>query len=908
MGLLATSRGDDWPMLGHDAARRGGTDDSLRLPLTRKWYRLFPDEGIQSGVQPIIAGSRVYLGTLAGILHAMDAETGQDAWTFQAGGPILHAAAAAGGLVVFGAADGIVYAIRAADGQAAWKFPTAAAVWNAPAIHEGLVLIGSRDGRLYALDAKTGQARWAAETGAPVLNSPAVDARSGRVYVGSETMRVHALGLADGREIWRSETLPGASLRGYHPVIAPDGSVLVTTAPVLGYDRFQGLLLDMVREIFGDFASWRHKKEENDRWRAENFRLMEKPETYRRQLDYLRKRLTDEPAFQTFFVLDPGTGRSRFVAPIVASESMNGPGAPPLVTTDGRVLVKYQVLLRSRYEHYSPFLNVGYLDTATGHLTPVMDQTRTYGWHDSLLLVHDEQCQLSFAGRLLLNTHQDNVNALDLDTLKGRPQPLALNLHEPARGEALAIRLEALRGHELPPGAEWLIRGTAVYGGGSVLDVPVAMAGDSLYYLPTHEINSGCALIAYRTAPNATAPKKTALPPSTPTDDEWARLLNSSWDWDTLGTPRLRNLLEALPGKIPGTVAAPLVADAEKAVGAIADSALDEIIWKPAFDPALRMEVATTNARLAARLEVAVEELIGRRWRPLVLPAAKAPEESYRFFNDPSETLYTLLLARSVLRGDLRRQTDAYLSGLVESGLRRAYEPNAGEPRTVYDVPLQGMRVVDEVVRDEVARLYPLWLWTRVPAGAGFVEKNWNQLRPRLHDPSPKVDDDCGNSRLAGLIAYCRLAQAAGDQAALEEALPLTRQALRVRLNYSLAHTRGGVIRTVPNGRAVLARWRRLTPDVGRFIAVHAQSIERQLMARSVDYHRPGWWLAWNVEQLMRNEAPYQLPTTPLEIFTARAWLLEEPSSRLQAYLDIPWCHADEYYIQKLALTLGARN
>ena len=34
------------------------------------------------------------------------------------------------------------------------------------------------------------------------------------------------------------------------------------------------------------------------------------------------------------------------------------------------MIVKYSALLRSRYEHYSPFLNVGYLDTATGTSRP----------------------------------------------------------------------------------------------------------------------------------------------------------------------------------------------------------------------------------------------------------------------------------------------------------------------------------------------------------------------------------------------------------------------------------------------------------------------------------------------------------------------------------------------------------
>ena len=73
-----------------------------------------------AGVQPIVAGGRVYVGTLKGVLHAIDAETGRDAWTFRAGGPIHHACAAADGKVFFGSADGKVYAVNAADDSPAW--------------------------------------------------------------------------------------------------------------------------------------------------------------------------------------------------------------------------------------------------------------------------------------------------------------------------------------------------------------------------------------------------------------------------------------------------------------------------------------------------------------------------------------------------------------------------------------------------------------------------------------------------------------------------------------------------------------------------------------------------------------------------------------------------------------------
>lgn len=905
---LRPAAADDWPMLGHDAGRSGGTTEEIRPPFVRKWYRFFPDEGIQTGVQPVVAGGKVFLGTLRGVLYALDEQTARDAWTFSADSPILHSVAVHREKVVFGCADGSVRGLDANSGKPAWKIETGSAVWNAPAAHEGLFFIGSRDGRLYALEAEAGSIKWSADLRAPILNSPAVDARSGRVYVGSEAMRVHAFRVRDGHELWRSDALPGGSLRGYHPVIAPNGSVMVTSAPVWGYDRFQELLLDMVREVFGDFASWRHKKEENDKLRAENFKLMENPETYRAQLNYLSKRLAADPQFQTFFVLDPETGKQRFVAPIVASESMNGPGAPPLVLSNGKVIVKYQALLRSRYEHYSPFLNVGYLDTGTGFIEPVMDQTRTYGWHDSLLLVHDEQCQLSFAGSLLVNTHQDNVNAVDLKTLKGFPQPFALNVHEPAPGEALATRLYALKQKELPPGEEWLIRGTAVYGGGSVLDVPVVVANGSFYYLPTHELNSGCALIAYKTSASAPEPKRTPLPRPTVSEQDWKELQQMPWDWDTLATPRLTNFLAALPGPVPGTAAAPLLERAREKVAAITDDQLDAMIWAPVDAPNMAAGSQGQMIELEKHLNSAVRELTSQRWRPFVTPAAKAPEHAFRFFTDPCETIYTLLLARPFLDENARTAVDAYISPILFAGVPGPYKSGEGQPRERYEVPRSRMQVLDDSVPDPLWRCYPLWLWSSSPAGATSLRREWQRLRAVLDEPTPKVVDDCGNGRLAGLIAFCRWAKKVGDDEALNRALPRTRELMRTRLTFELAHTRGGVIVMLPPGRGVFARWRHLTPEVAQLLRRYSGEVEQHLVSTYVDYLRPGWWLAWNIEQMMRNEAPYQLPSTSLEIFTARALLLGEGASALRRYIDLPWCKGDEFYIQKLALTRRAAN
>jgi hypothetical protein len=129
---------------------------------------------------------------------------------------------------------------------------------------------------------------------------------------------------------------------------------------------------------------------------------------------------------------------------------------------------------------------------------------------------------------------------------------------------------------------------------------------------------------------------------------------------------------------------------------------------------------------------------------------------------------------------------------------------------------------------------------------------------------------------------------------------------MRERLAYEFAYTRGGLITQIPVLRSIFSRWRHLTPEVGRLCTAYAADTHRYLMDTYVDYHRPTWFLAWNVETMWRNECPFSFPTLSAEVLAARALILRESRDKLKGYLDIPWCKGDLFYIQKLVFCIEA--
>ncbi|MFV2065867.1 MAG: PQQ-binding-like beta-propeller repeat protein [Pirellulales bacterium] len=119
---LSTLHSSDWPTYRHDGSRSGATPAAVSHPLQAGWKA---DLGGKL-TSPVIAdGVLLVAETDAHLVHALDATTGRELWTYAAGARIDSPPTLDQGRVLFGSADGRVYCLRLNDGKRIWKFRAA---------------------------------------------------------------------------------------------------------------------------------------------------------------------------------------------------------------------------------------------------------------------------------------------------------------------------------------------------------------------------------------------------------------------------------------------------------------------------------------------------------------------------------------------------------------------------------------------------------------------------------------------------------------------------------------------------------------------------------------------------------------------------------------------------------------
>lgn len=206
---------------------RGTSDANLKV--SRK--------GVSSS--PAIAEKVVYFGSTGGKLYALDSETGQKKWEYDAQEPIRESPAVYGGMVCFTGVYNF-YAVDSMTGQERWRFGLGdRTTHTTPAVADGLVYFSFADennGNIYAFDINTGQQRWICGKGELGTSFDFLAVDSGTLYFG-DIEGMHAVDAKSGVNKWDYKVKGGAMSP---PVIAGDTLYFGNGKNVIALDVVSG--------------------------------------------------------------------------------------------------------------------------------------------------------------------------------------------------------------------------------------------------------------------------------------------------------------------------------------------------------------------------------------------------------------------------------------------------------------------------------------------------------------------------------------------------------------------------------------------------------------------------------------------------------------------------------------------
>ena len=215
----------DWPMLAGNNSRTSWTSEEVRGNLYVDWYRPI-EPYIPLKIQPIIAEGKIFISTARG-LYAFRTGDGQLLWVYPTELPLGHSPTIAkvnGKSYAFvGGYDRKIHAIDTITGAKVSQytpFIAGAGFETNPLIIDNVIYAGNRDGFFYALDAISGDLIWRFKTNGPILFSAA--SIEGVVYFASNDGFAYALKTTDGSLVWKSNKFLGAGFHSFWPVIYTD--------------------------------------------------------------------------------------------------------------------------------------------------------------------------------------------------------------------------------------------------------------------------------------------------------------------------------------------------------------------------------------------------------------------------------------------------------------------------------------------------------------------------------------------------------------------------------------------------------------------------------------------------------------------------------------------------------------
>lgn len=250
LGASATPA-TDWPTLAANPQRTSSNAVEVRGDLNVAWYRPI-EPYIPYKIQPIAANGKIYVATARG-LYAFNAGNGSLLWVYPTALPLGHSPTIAevnGRRIAFvGGFDRVIHAIDAETGTAVagyTPYVAGAGFETNPLVVGNTIFAGNRDGTFYALNAVTGSLKWQFKTDASIAYSAAY--KDNVVYFASNDAHAYALSAGNGALIWKSAKLPGSGFHTYWPVVYTQRTTGETYVVFTSGENYRFAVMNLVIE------------------------------------------------------------------------------------------------------------------------------------------------------------------------------------------------------------------------------------------------------------------------------------------------------------------------------------------------------------------------------------------------------------------------------------------------------------------------------------------------------------------------------------------------------------------------------------------------------------------------------------------------------------------------------------
>jgi len=324
--------------------------------------------------------------------------------------------------------------------------------------------------------------------------------------------------------------------------------------------------------------------------------------------------------------------------------------------------------------------------------------------------------------------------------------------------------------------------------------------------------------------------------------------------------------------------------------------------------------------RVAAKLDAHVREMIEDwPWLPFHHTLGISGHEAY--FRHPDQLFSALALALPYLSADTASRARALLRSELDRCPPYAADSGSvgpGRPRESYTVP-PALRLAGTGQAASAWGVYAFWSWCHNAPDPAAARTHWAAVRQRMQplletdypfdirrQDDSKTEAEKLNGDLAGMIGLVRLARLNGDRPT--ETIALSRLARMLELRVNLDRVNPRILEKAAATKSLhlskLARYGNLAPELGEALRQWTDGVAAMRL-RDFREARNGWHLAFG-DRLVGGENYTNPPDFPRSLFVGALWIEQMSGSTLLEFVDVPWCRADYFFIERCALALWA--